>query len=204
MKVTPLPRRFDVRKSPRRLARKPKAPVLELRPKPSPTAPAEAYRLYLEANAIDEQEPDRARAIYERALKLDPSLAIAWTNLGNLHYRARRRSDAADHYKTALQIAPGQPEALYNLGYLIHAHDHDPSQALSYYERAIANDPSFADAHYNAAEACEELGLFDRAIGHWRACVKLEPVGNWADTARAKLQLRATARGASIGLRLVK
>lgn len=204
MKVIPLPRRLDVRKSPRRLARKPKALVIELRPKPNPTAPAEAYRLYLEASAIDENEPDRARAIYERALRLDPNLSIAWTNLGNLHYRAKHKASAESHYRRALELDPNQPEALYNLGYVVHEHNKDPSQALSYYERAIANDPSFADAHYNAAIACDELGLYDRAISHWRAYVKLEPTGEWADTARAKLQLRATSRGASIGLRLVK
>lgn len=179
-------RRQDVRLSPRRLGRKPKAPVVELDSKRSLKGPIDAYNLYLQASAIDEQEPERALAMYERAVKLDPSLAIAWTNLGNLHFKAHRPERAEWHYEHALELDPRQPEATYNLGY-IRLERGQVSEAISLLDRAIQLDPDFADAHFNLAMAFEQYDSPKAAQRHWRAYLKLEPSGTWSDIARRHL-----------------
>lgn len=128
----------------------------------------QAFQLYTMAAGIDEIDPATAMTAYNRAIELDPLLAIAYTNRANLHYRDGRLEQAKDGYREALAIDPNQPEALYNLGYIdLEAGRY--TQAISLMRRAIAADPAFADCHFNLAMAYEYAGLPDFARYHWRA-----------------------------------
>jgi tetratricopeptide (TPR) repeat protein len=162
--------------------------VKKLRIEPRSRDRASAYEYYLEGCRLDEDEQtfDRAEAAYRRALELDPSLANAVTNLGNLEYRRGRVGDARTQYLRALQIDPDQPEALYNLGFLA-LELGSAEQAVELFERALASDPSFADAHFNLALAYEELGDPRSAKSHWREYLSVEPTGAWAEIARRHL-----------------
>ncbi|NLY92485.1 MAG: tetratricopeptide repeat protein [Myxococcales bacterium] len=162
--------------------------VKKLRVEPRSRDRASAYEFYLEGCRLDEDEAtfDRAEAAYKRALELDPSLANAVTNLGNLAYRRGRSEEARAYYTRALEIDPDQPEALYNLGFLA-LELGNAERAVELFERAIASDPSFADAHFNLALAHEELGDPRSAKRHWREYLSLEPTGAWAEIARRHL-----------------
>jgi tetratricopeptide (TPR) repeat protein len=48
-----------------------------------------------------------------------------------------------------------------------------PEAAVPHYERAIALDPSFSDAHYNLAGLFESLGRARDAIRHYREVKRL-------------------------------
>lgn len=185
-RVIELPRRQDIRKSPRRLARKPKAPVIELRPTPKPSAKAQAYQLYLDGSAIDERDPVAGAALYERALELDPELAIAWTNLGNLRYNAKNVSGAIECYQRALELEPSQPEGHYNLGYvrLRVGWGHDREEGMRLLTRATELDPAFADAWYNLGMAYREQNQDAKAARCFARYVELEPTGEWSARAR--------------------
>jgi len=61
-------------------------------------------------------------------------------------------------------------------------------EAISAYRRAIELVPQYADAHYNLALAVERTGERRRALRHWMAYARLDPVGPWA--AHAKSQAR--------------
>jgi tetratricopeptide (TPR) repeat protein len=162
--------------------------VKKLRIEPRSRDRVSAYEHYLEGCRLDEDEStfERAEAAYRRALELDPSLANAVTNLGNLEYRRGRIGEARAHYLKALAIDPDQPEALYNLGFLA-LELGGAEQAVELFERALASDPSFADAHFNLALAHEELGDPRSAQRHWREYLSLEPTGAWAEIARRHL-----------------
>ncbi|MGB0679395.1 MAG: tetratricopeptide repeat protein [Polyangiales bacterium] len=151
-----------------------------------------AYDSYLEGCRFDEDETTfaRAEAAYLRALKLDPTLANALTNLGNLRYRQERFEEAAGLYREALVLDAEQPEALYNLGFLS-LEDGDAATAVTWFQKALDADPSFADAHFNLAMALEESQREAQAIVHWRAYLRLEREGPWADAARHRLRNRA-------------
>src|SRR5687767_7346104 len=97
--IIPLPKSYNVRISYQRRARKQACPVIPLAPKPTSET---AYELYCRASAIDETEPAKAIPIYEQAIKLDPRLSIAYTNLGNCHFRLYRAEKAEDLYRQAL------------------------------------------------------------------------------------------------------
>ncbi len=79
-----------------------------------------AYEWYLEGCALDEN-PDTiafAEEAYHKAIHMDPTLANAYTNLGNLLYRKGATEDARVLYQKAIEVDEAQPEAHYNLGFL--------------------------------------------------------------------------------------
>ena len=147
-----------------------------------------AYERYLEGCRLDEEEAtyDQAEACYREALDLDPGLANALTNWGNLRFRRGDVDMATDLYRRALELDAEQPEAYYNLGFLAYE-DGLMEQAVTLFQQAAHYDPGFADAHFNLAMALEELDRAEDAYGHWAAYLELDPEGPWADIARRHL-----------------
>lgn len=161
--------------------------VRVLKPRVSPRQ-AEAYALYLEGLRLDEDETTRGRAeeAYRRAMELDPRLATAMTNLGNLRLLAGDRGEAEALYRRAIEADAQQPEAPYNLAYLL-VDQGRRTEAITMFERALGLRPDFAEAHFNLAMALTEAGHFHRAKGHWQRYLELEPRGAWSAMAREHL-----------------
>src|SRR5580704_6017795 len=92
-----------------------------LRPEMSPSRARTAYDTYVEASALDEDPAtyDEAEELYGRATRLDPTLAIAYTNLGNIRFRRGDEAGAEALYRRAIEVDQRQPEAHYNLGYVM-------------------------------------------------------------------------------------
>ncbi len=147
-----------------------------------------AFEIYRRASELDEDPKtlDEAARLYRQAVELDPQLAIAYTNLGNILFRKGDETSAEALYLKALAIDDGQPEAKYNLGYLM-LERHELEVAIRYFQGAIEADPRFADAYFNLAMAYEELGDRRNARPLWRTYLELEPTGTWADIARQHL-----------------
>ena len=162
--------------------------VRVLRPDTPGACARSAYDLYMRASTLDEEPGtfDEAEALYKKAIDLDPQLAIAYTNLGNIRFRRGDEPAAEVLYRRALELDERQPEAHYNLGYVMLERGF-ASKAVVYFEAAIKADPRFADAHFNLAMAYEALFDKARARGHWKRYLELEPTGTWADIARDHL-----------------
>jgi tetratricopeptide (TPR) repeat protein len=160
-----------------------------LRPERTSGSSKTAYDLYIEATSLDENAAtyERAEELYSRAIRLDPTLAIAYTNLGNIRFRRGDEPGAEGLYRRAIEIDPDQPEAHYNLGYVMLERG-EAHQATAFFERALRGDPRFADAHFNLAMAWEQVGERARARPHWKRYLELEPVGTWSDVAREHLK----------------
>lgn len=159
-----------------------------LRPDTPGARARSAYDLYMRASTLDEDPAtfDEAEGLYKKAIDLDPQLAIAYTNLGNIRFRRGDEPGAEVLYRRALELDERQPEAHYNLGYVMLERGF-ASRAVTYFEAAIKSDPRFADAHFNLAMAYEALSDKARARGHWKRYLELEPTGTWADIARDHL-----------------
>jgi Flp pilus assembly protein TadD/DNA-binding transcriptional MerR regulator len=159
-----------------------------LRPDTPGARARSAYDLYMRASTLDEdpRSYDEAEALYKKAIDLDPQLAIAYTNLGNIRFRRGDEPGAEKLYVRALELDARQPEAHYNLGYVMLERGF-ASKAVMYFESAIKSDPRFADAHFNLAMAYEALSDRARARGHWKRYLEIEPTGTWADIARDHL-----------------
>jgi tetratricopeptide (TPR) repeat protein len=162
--------------------------VRVLRPLVGKERARSAYDLYVRASRLDEdpETMSEAEALYRRALEIDPFLAIAYTNLGNICFRRNDEPQAEALYRRALEIDAMQPEAQYNLGYVMLERG-QAAEAIEFFRGAIRSDPRFADAYFNLAMAYEQVGEPSKARPCWRKYLEIEPTGTWADIARRHL-----------------
>lgn len=143
-------------------------------PPPAPDRAASAWAQFAKGGEHESRgEDEAAAAAYAQALALDPALAAAHTNLGNLLYRRGERGQARSHYEAALALDPEQPEARYNLGNLLDDVGESAAARMEWY-RVIASCPEFAEAYFNLAVVLARDGEADAArlhLDHYLALV---------------------------------
>jgi tetratricopeptide (TPR) repeat protein len=127
----------------------------------------------------------KAAELYRQILAVRPDYAAAAINLGTIHYNQRDFTLAEQLYRRATEADPEYALAFFDLGNVLdelkRLHD-----AIAAYQRAIALVPQYADAHYNLALAYERQGHRRRSLRHWLTYVRLDPVGPWANHAKAQ------------------
>jgi tetratricopeptide (TPR) repeat protein len=106
---------------------------------------------YTRAFALEDTDPDGARAAYEACLKADPHHVEARINLGRLLHVAGRLKEAERVYRSADQ---SEPLLIFNLAVLLEDLDRE-HDAIVAYRDALALDPQLADAHFNLARLYE-------------------------------------------------
>ncbi|MBP8806331.1 MAG: tetratricopeptide repeat protein [Kofleriaceae bacterium] len=143
-----------------------------------------AYTCFVEACAAEDRgELTEAEALYRRALDVDPGLAAAMTNLGNLRHRAGDVAEARGLYERALAHDPSQREARYNLGNLLDDVG-ETELAIAELRRVCQAAPEFADAHYNLGLALARVGGAAQARVHLERYLELDRGSEWAGRAR--------------------
>jgi tetratricopeptide (TPR) repeat protein len=146
--------------------------------------PPTAYGFFLDGcDAEDRGDDKMAEECYRRALDLDPSLAAAHTNLGNVFYRRGERDRARAAFELALELEPAQPEARYNLGNLLD--DLGATEdAIAELRRVTSSHPEFADAHYNLGLLLARVGGYAQAQKHLETYLRLDADSEWATRGR--------------------
>jgi tetratricopeptide (TPR) repeat protein len=124
---------------------------------------------------------------YEKVLECNPSAAGALVNLGTIYYRQRKFAEAEKYYTEATAADSEYPLAQFNLGNLYDEQGR-VNEAAERYRRALALNANYADAHFNLALLCERTGDALKAVHHWKAYLKLDHSGQWADIARKQLE----------------
>jgi tetratricopeptide (TPR) repeat protein len=143
--------------------------------------------LFFQGVRCEEQgKIDEAVALYEETLSLGEH-APAAINLGTILYNRRQFERAEQLYRRATVANPDYALAFFDLGNALDELQRLP-EAIDAYKAAIRLSPGYADAHYNLALAHERSNERRRALRHWIAYVKLDPVGPWSNHAR--LQVR--------------
>jgi tetratricopeptide (TPR) repeat protein len=144
---------------------------------PETEAPTAEQWFHL-ACELEETSPLEARQAYIQALASDPELADAHLNLGRLEHEAGELGKAEMHYQRAVQCAPDDPTAHFNLAVLLEDRNR-PDEAIQAYAQAIARDPDgAADAHYNLGLLLEARGRRDEAMRHLMAARRLYEVAS--------------------------
>jgi tetratricopeptide (TPR) repeat protein len=152
-----------------------------------------AYRRFIDGCAAEDAgDPDTAEHLYQQALEMQPSLAAARTNLGNLLYRRGELDAARAAYELALEHEPGQPEARYNLGNLLEDLG-ETELAIAELRRVCATAPDFADAHYNLGLLLTKVGGAAQARRHLERYLEIDATSDWAARAREFLGPAAAA-----------
>jgi tetratricopeptide (TPR) repeat protein len=159
----------------------------------APAVPArrtvDVQEMFVQAVQLEENPATipQAMEMYEALLAIRPGHAPALINLGTIHYNQRRFEQAEEHYRRATEADPEYALAFFDLGNVL-----DEMQRLTEatvaYQKAVALVPQYADAHYNLALAYERQGQRRRALRHWLAYARLDPVGPWAKHAKEQAQ----------------
>jgi tetratricopeptide (TPR) repeat protein len=146
---------------------------------------AEVQDMFLRAVQLEENPATipQATEIYQAILAMRPEHAPALINLGTIHYNLRKYEEAEQHYRRATEADPEYALAFFDLGNVLDEMQR-LTEATAAYQKAVALVPQYADAHYNLALAYERQGQRRRALRHWLAYVRLDPVGPWAKHAK--------------------
>ncbi len=129
------------------------------------TAPPDAEDLFDRALELEESDPRKAPAAYERVIDADPDNCAAWINWGRLLHEQNQTREAESVYQRALQQCGPDAVLMFNLGVLLEDLGRTGA-ALEAYQAAITDDPSLADGHFNLARLYEALGKPQHAIRH--------------------------------------
>jgi tetratricopeptide (TPR) repeat protein len=127
----------------------------------------------------------QAADLYRQILAMRPNYAAAAINLGTIHYNLREFTLAEQLYRRATEADPDYALAFFDLGNVLDEMKR-LNDAIAAYQRAIALVPQYADAHYNLALAYERQGHRRRSLRHWLTYVRLDPIGPWANHAKAQ------------------
>jgi tetratricopeptide (TPR) repeat protein len=156
--------------------------------RPAPAGPRVIQERFLAAVRAEETgEKQRAIALYEEILNLDPDYAAACINLGTIYFHLRQYGRAEELYRRATVADPGYVLAYFDLGNVLDELER-LNESIAAYMKAVTLSPAYADAHYNLALAYERSGQERLALRHWRAYAKLDNHGPWADHARGQIR----------------
>ena len=149
----------------------------------------EAYRLYLQGkHFVSRTNPEdnlRGIRLLEDALRLDPTLALAWTELSRAHGNSggygwapvregyRRALEAAER---ALALAPDLAEAHVRLAAIHRMHTWDRKAARASIQRAVELAPGNPDVMRAAASEAETDGRFKEAEDLYKRACEQDPL----------------------------
>lgn len=144
-------------------------------------------RFHAAVQAEEAGEKQRAIALYEEILSIDPDYAAACINLGTVFFHMRQFGRAEELYRRATVADPEYVLAYFDLGNVLDELER-LDESIEAYLTAVTLSPRYADAHYNLALAYERSGQGRHALRHWRAYIKLDNCGPWADHAFGQIR----------------
>ena len=116
---------------------------------------------------------------YDRAIELNPNLAIAYHNLGEMLAAEKRQDRAIAHYEKALAIHPNSFESYHSLGKVL-AEKTEFDRAIECYRHSLEINPNYARAWLGLGGVFIQKGEFDEAIKCYRQTLAINDSSYWA------------------------
>ena len=117
---------------------------------------------------------ENAKDCYLQALRINPNLAEAYSNLGNIYKDLNKLQMAEDSYLQALKLNPNLAEAHSNLAD-IYKELGMFQDAVSSCLKAIELNPNLAEAYNNLGVTYKELGRLKEAESYCLKAIELNP-----------------------------
>jgi len=137
----------------------------------------QAYALYLQARFLSRQGTpenwERAIAMFEQVLAIDPGYAPAWDGMAHVYTRQADNSLrpveegyalSAQATTQALALDPSYAPAHARLGWIAMHNQGDLAAAARHYQRALELDPTNTGIIFSAASLAESLGRLEQVI----------------------------------------
>ena len=140
----------------------------------------EAYVSYLKGryhfNKLTPDGVQKAIELLRLAIEQDPTYALAYTALADCHNYLAQRDDARQAVLKALDLDDTLGEAHASLGFFRFLYDWDFSAAEVEFQRALALNPNYAEAHHWYAIYLANIGRHAEADQHARTALELDPL----------------------------
>ena len=111
------------------------------------------------------------------------SLAIAYNNRGNAHYRMGQHDLAIQDYNRAVEIDPGHASAFNNRG-VVYRKKGEYERAIADFDLSILINPNYAGAFGNRADTYRAMRDFGRAIRDFDEAIRIQPTLNGLSNGR--------------------
>jgi TolB-like protein/tetratricopeptide (TPR) repeat protein len=157
-----------------------------------PTENGEAYLAFVQAHNFHRDLEDlpklkQAEQLYERALQLDPSFALAAASYSRLQSwiyhtyepTAERREKSRALADRALQLQPDLPEGHLALGFSIYYVDRDFGRALAEFAVAQKGLPNEAEVYLAIGAIQRRQGKWDESNANLEKAVAVSPNETW-------------------------
>ena len=115
-----------------------------------------------------------SRALFERALAVNPESAVAHNNLGVLDLEEERVAEAIVHLEEAIRLHPDYPVAHKNLA-IAWMREGEWKRARRHLRAALDVLPGYADLHFQWGRLHQELGEREIAAASYRTALELDP-----------------------------
>jgi len=144
------------------------------------TSNLDALRAFSEARRLTEADVQRRVVLYEEAIRLDSTFAMAWyalgIALGNYNMEPGRVMQARTRaFELRDRLTEGERNAVANQYYM--GVTNEPRQAIPYLEAMIEADPGRMPQVNNLAEAYRNLGDLETALELYHRAVALDSAG---------------------------
>ena len=123
------------------------------------------------------QQIDKARSLYEEALRLDPAFTAARASLGIINVEFFDRPKGVELISQAIKAVDGltDNERLSVLGFHAMVVERNLEKAAEHYRTFIAVHPDYAAAHNNLGRVYMQMRRFPEAIAALQETIRLDP-----------------------------
>ena len=162
------------------------SPVVRKRLETPAVVRPEAYAAYLRGREsyyrYTAEDNERAVALFQKALEIQPDYALAFAGLGdafalrvlNFGYPPKWLDRAMESSQKAIELDPDLAEGYKALG-LVYDAKGDLREALRTYEKALDLNPNYAPVLANIGSVNYSLGRYDEALRWLRSAAVLQP-----------------------------
>jgi DNA-binding SARP family transcriptional activator len=138
---------------------------------------AEALGIYAHVCAFLNKDFDSALFYYDRALRLNPSLAFVWATSAATYCYIGEPDIALQRLERYRELAPFDPyfcfyESIYTIAYVFKG---DYERAVAVGRRAVKTNPQYSNGYKPLIAACGHLGKREEAKAYVGKLLSLEP-----------------------------
>lgn len=123
---------------------------------------------------LDQDRPEKAKPVFEKAAGLDPPDLSACYNLGRLKQIENDHQGAIEIYRVLIDQQPDIGLVWNNLG-VAYRETGKPKDAIESFQAAVKFTPEMAEAWNNLGVAQDESNLTESALESYRKAIEIQP-----------------------------